>query len=84
MDTNSTHFTQPKAPDKPKLTVRLKQKGILRPYTIVTAILFGCASAHICIGSLFNAIRRVLGTLSLSGASLHIREVDHVDSFFAG
>ena len=43
MDTNSTHFTQPKAPDKPKLTVRLKQKGILRPYTIVTAILFGCA-----------------------------------------
>ena len=43
MDTNESHFTLPEAPKKPKLSVRLKQKGILRPYTIATAVLFGCA-----------------------------------------
>lgn len=84
MDTNSTHFTQPKAPDKPKLTVRLKQKGIPAAVHNRHGDSVRLRSAHICIGSLFNAIRRVLGTLSLSGASVHIREVDYVDSFFAG
>lgn len=43
MDTNESHFTLPETPKKPKLSVRLKQKGILRPYTVATAVVFGCA-----------------------------------------
>ncbi len=82
MDTNESHFTLPEAPKKPKLSVRLKQKGILRPYTIATAVLFGCAGARICTGPFFGPRLRSSGRGILAGASIHTGEADLVDPLF--